>query len=627
MDHLNSQRPNLGSAHTDDFNLRYGNPKHVFLGEQTAIHEAMSRETPAGPVSVSSPASYSSHSGYHTLRSTASLSTLNSPTTPSTPTTEKPNTGQMFKSALQEARHFAGGLISHPYESTKHYSILRHSPGLIYYAGTSTNLVITIFADRDLPPGRTLWLQRKGFSGNTGLKIGGLFGARSTWVDVTPAVRAMPDQLDPNDERAWQRDMKKFLKKAPKELRSHLVRETNILRIPCEADDGYLRVVLCTAEGKKVLCGSPIFRLASSSTDGSSIRGASLMTVPLEVGIKIASVAASNTVAATISPIAQTAKNMVSAKVTRIYQPSGVVRSTVTTAYDSSGIQGRIDNANEQYDRTRRDQYFHQSVPNDVTFDALARPDLVGDESGPTSPFPVRFQGKAIPGSGATATASSSKARLNVPTANLSAVPEDILLRYHGIYFGWAAVHLPAKVAAEKQISSSDWHQAIIFISPDPNVKTRRVVQKNLVRVYLIHDFQSQAFFDAKLSVIIMGFLRHNHLEETSTPDEELDIDADDEGAQLFDFYKDMSVTTASLARANWKADVTLERLETAASSRSIRERYVDLRHDSQRQIDRVPVHLLGIRTESTGLKDRLIGNGGVWVPRQSLSLAHNFTV
>lgn len=631
MNHPASQRPKLGSAHTDDFNHRYGSPKYVLVEEQAAIHEAMSRETPAGPVSVQSPTSYSSHSGYQTLRSTASLSTLNSSISPTTPTTEKPNTGQMFQSALQEARHFAGGLISHPYESTKHYSILRHSPGLIYYTGTTTNLAITIFADRDLPPGRTLWLQRKGFSGNTGLKIGGLLGARSSWVDVTPAVRAMPDQLDPNDERAWQRDMKKFLKKAPKEIRSHLVRETDILRIPCEADDGYLRVVLCTAEGKKVLCGSPIFRLASSSTDGSSIRGASLMTVPLEVGIKIASVVANNTVAATISPVAQTAKNMVSTKVTRIYRPSAVVRSTVTTAYDSSGIQGHIDNANEQYNRTRRDQSFHQSAPNEATFDALARPDLVGDDSGATSSFPVRFQGKVIAGSGASATTGSNKTRLNVPTANLSAVAEDILLRYHGgIYFGWAAVHLPAKVPAEKQIPSSDWYQAIIFISPDPNAKTRTVVQKNLVRVYLIHDFRSQVFFDAKLCVLMMGFLRHDRDlegEEACSPNsEELDVDADGE-AQLFDFYKDIAITTASLSRANWKADVTLERLETAASNRSIRERYVDLRHDSQRQIDRVPVHLLGIRTEGAGLKDRLIGNGGVWVPRQSVALAHTYTV
>ncbi|KAK5059929.1 hypothetical protein LTR84_009812 [Exophiala bonariae] len=609
MDPARAQRPNLSYAQTDTLNHGYGRNEDVSLDEQAAVLQAMSLETPAEAGLTQSPTTYSSGSSYHTLRSTVSLSTLNSPTSPINPTNEKPKAGQIFKSALQDARHFAGGLISHPYESTKHYSILRHSHGLVYYTGTSTNLAITIFSDRDLPIDRTLWLQRKGFSGKTGLKIGGLLGARSTWVNVTPAVRATPAQLEPTDERAWQRDIKKFLKKAPKEIRSHLVRETDILRIPCEADDGYLRVVLCTADGKKVLCGSPIFRLASSSTDGSSIRGASLVTMPLEVGIKIASVVANNAVAATLSPAAETARTFVSTKVSQIYQPSAILQSTVTTAYDSSGMQGHIDRANEQYDR-KRDESFNAT--NTTAFDALARADIIGDESGPNSPFPVMFQGKVIPGSG------TSTVQWNMPTANLTAVSEDILLRHRGVYFGWAAIHLPTKVAVEKELSS-DWHQAIIFIAPDPTAR-RTVVHKNTARVYVIHDFQATLFFDAKLSVMMMGFLRHVHVDESA----ELGGRDPDRDAQLFDVYKDIAVATASLARPNWQADATLERVESAASARSFRDRYVDLRQSSQRHIDRVPVHMLGIRTEGAGLKDRLIGNGGVCVPRQGLT--HTFT-
>jgi len=517
----------------------------------------------------------------------------------------------MFKTAMQDVRHFAGGLISHPYESTKHYSILRHSHGLVYYKGSSTNLAITIFSDRELPPDRTLWLQRKGFSGKTGLKLGGLLGARSTWVDVTPAVKATPDQLNPTDERAWQRDINKFLKKAPKDIRSHRVRETDILRIPCEADDGYLRVVLCTAEGKKVLCGSPIFRLASSSTDVSSIRGASLMTMPLEVGIKIASVVANNTARATLSPVAQTAQTFVSNKVTQVYQPTAAVNLAMTAAYDSSGVQDRIANANEQYDKTRDTSF---DALQNTTYDALSRPDIIGDDSGPASPYPVRFRGKVVPGSG------TGKAQLNMPTANLSGVPEDILMRYNGVYFGWASVTLPSKQAAEKDIPSDEWHQALIFISPDP-IARRTALRKNTARVYLIHDFKAQTFLDAKLAVMMMGFLRL--VEEGDTAD--LD-------AQLFDFYKDIAVTSASLSRArpNWQADATLERVASAASARSLSDRYVDLRQSTQRQVDRVPVHLLGIRTDGAGLKDRLVGVGGVCVPRsggEAWGLAHAGTV
>lgn len=611
MDPNNGQRPLLKTAQTDNFDHRYGNTDDISMEEHTAILQAMSLETPAGAELVQSPISISSESGYQTSYLTASASSPSTPISPIGSTSGKPKAGQMFKTAMQDVRNFAGGLISHPYESTKHYSILRHSHGLVYYTGSSTNLAITIFSDRDLPPDRTLWLQRKGFSGKTGLKIGGLLGARSTWVDVTPAVKATPDRLNPTDERAWQRDIKKFLKKAPKDIRSHRVRETDILRIPCEADDGYLRVVLCTAEGKKVLCGSPIFRLASSSTDGSSIRGASLMTMPLEVGIKIASVVANNTVAATLSPVAETAKTFVSNKVTQVYQPSAVLQQAVTTAYDSSGIQDRIDNVNEQYDRTRDTSF--NSIQN-ATYDALSRPDIIGEESGPAPPFPVRFRGKVVPGSG------TSKAQLNMPTANLSGVAEDILLRHHGIYFGWAAVNLPSKQAAEKEISNDEWHQAIISISPDPKAR-RTVVRKNTVRVYLIHDFKAQMFFDAKLSVMMMGFLRQ------ADEDENGDLDV-----QLFDFYKDIAVTSASLSRSrsNWQADATLERVASAASARSMSDRYVDFRQNTQRRVDRVPVHLLGIRTDGAGLKDRLVGNGGIWVPRsgqEGLGLVHAGTV
>lgn len=56
--------------------------------------------------------------------------------------------GKVMSSAYGEVRHFAGGLISHPAESTKHLSILRHAIGIMYYTGLYTNLATTGFADR-----------------------------------------------------------------------------------------------------------------------------------------------------------------------------------------------------------------------------------------------------------------------------------------------------------------------------------------------------------------------------------------------------------------------------------------------------------------------------------------------
>ncbi|KIV87192.1 hypothetical protein PV11_02754 [Exophiala sideris] len=590
-------RPSLRSVQTEGFNHASTPSDVLSVDEQAAVLEAMSLESPPGL--VQSPGSYTDEF------SPTSAGTYSGGITPITPTTPISPTPSKFVTALQDVRHFAGGLIAHPYESTKHYSILRHSSGLVYYSGPTTNLAITIFSDRELPPDRTLWLQRKGFSGKTGLKIGGLLGARSTWINVTPTVKANPDQLDPNNERAWQRDINKFLKKAPKEIRSHRVRETDILRIPCDADDGYLRVVLCTAEGKNVLCGSPIFRLASSTTSFSSMRGASLSTMPLEVGVKIGQIVARNAVSATLTPLASNARSAVTGQLTQIYKPSFAVQEAANYAYisEASRVQGRLENLNQQYDQARDASL---DPVQQHAYDALARPDIVGPEAGPVQPFPVRFQGKVVPGTG------QSKATLNIPTANLTGVPEQILWRYKDVFFGWAAISWPKKVESEKD-GSGQWHKAIIFMSPDPDRK-RTVVHSNTARVYLLHDFQGSQLIDAKLSVMMMGYLRG--MDEPG-PDQQVDIDA-----QIFDIYKDIAVTTASLSRPAWTAEATLERIRSAASSRSMTERYVDLRQNTQRQIDRVPVNRLGIRTASAVFQDKLIGAGGVWVPRQSLGYA-----
>ncbi|ETI21015.1 hypothetical protein G647_07358 [Cladophialophora carrionii CBS 160.54] len=606
--------PPLRTAQTDDLNhfTHTQAGEDLSLEEQTAVLQAMTLESPPGvqsppvvsqpsPSIVQSPASISTEFSYH---STAPTSTPATPMTPLSPTISNPSPSQSkFVSALQDVRHFAGGLIGHPYESTKHYSILRHSFGIVYYSGPSTNLAITIFSDRELPPDRTLWLQRRGFSGKTGLKLGGLLGARSTWIDVTPSVKAAAEQVNSNDERAWQRDIKKFLKKAPKELRSHRPRETDILRIPCDAEDGYLRVVLCTEGGKRTLCGSPIFRLASSSTDSSVVRGSSLKTMPLEAGIKLAATVGRQFVTATTGPYVNTAREAVTNQITSVYQPSAVAQQAMTTAYDQSGVQDRLDNMNEEYDIARDGSYNRFEMEE---YDALARPAVIGPASGPVTPFPVRFHGKVVAGTG------RSRALLNLPTANLTGVPEEVLMRYKGVYFGWAAVSLPKKLALEKSITD-EWRQAIITIAPDPD-RRRTVIHKNNARVYLIHEFGSVDFVDAKLSVMMMGYLR-------AIQEPQLDEEPDKE-AELFDFYKDISITNATLARTAWSVAETLEREKSKASSRSVSERYVDFRQNTQRQIDRVPVHLLGVRTEGAALKDRLIGQGGVWIPRSAITHA-----
>ncbi|KAK3898966.1 hypothetical protein C8A05DRAFT_18526, partial [Staphylotrichum tortipilum] len=194
-----------------------------------------------------------------------------------------PDKKNFVQSALSDARHFAGGLVPHPTESTKHYTILRHSPPLIFYRGPATSVSVTIFSapNHPLPADRTLWLQQRGFSGDSGMKIKALFNATDSWLHVTPATQVLAHQLEPGTERAWKRDIDKaakrlFKEKGPK--KAHVPRETHVVRIPEALEDGYFRLILCTGKGTpysttestskcKTLCTSPIFRVASASTD------------------------------------------------------------------------------------------------------------------------------------------------------------------------------------------------------------------------------------------------------------------------------------------------------------------------------------------------------------------------
>ncbi|RMZ85653.1 hypothetical protein DV737_g631, partial [Chaetothyriales sp. CBS 132003] len=432
--------------------------------------------------------------------------------------------GSAFKHAFGEARYFAGGLITHAHESSKHYSIQRHSHSFVYYAGHYTSIALTVFADRPLPADRSYWLQRKGFSGHSGLAIGTLMGAHGSWVNVTPTVHATVNQIKPADERAYQRDIDRFLRCATKKSRNHVPQETCVLRIPCDTHDGYLRVVLCAGEGgKKTLCPSPVFRLFSTSTDSSAIRGASLKTLPLEMGIKvgsmIANTAARSAVTATAGPLVSSAKQYVGGQITGVLQPTALEQRAATLLYDqaASSVTGKVDALDAEAEAAR-----------DSKVD-----DVIDDE----------------------------------------------------------------------------WHEAIIYIGLrhiDDDSKAWDIVQKKAVQVHILQDFEGATFFDARVSLIMMAFLRpvsHQH---------------EKQGLQMrrAALVQDAACAMASLARPEWTADAALSRMKEEKASRSISQRYVDLRQGAQKSIDKVPLHRLGVRTEGHEMSDRLIGNGGVWIKR-----------
>ncbi|KAI1454014.1 hypothetical protein F4805DRAFT_469673 [Annulohypoxylon moriforme] len=492
-----------------------------------------------------------------------------------------PNPSQSkWKTALDETIYFAGGLISHPFESTKHYSILRHSAGVVLYRGPSTSIAISVFSDEPLPADRSFWLQRKGFSGNMGMAASALLRTQWNWIDVTPSFEAKASDVLPSDERAWQRDIKKFLKKASshKNLSRHIARETCVVRIPASAEDGYLRIVMCSGEGsKKTLCPSPIFRVASTSSDVSVLRGASLTTIPLEIGLKVASVVGTSTVDRFVSP----ARDVIQSRLQQ-YAPGFVAQEAGTIAYET---------LEEKYDE--RNQATYESVQTEGVMEAP--PQIVGADSGPEKPYPIRFTGRVVEG------AHRSRTETGIPTANLSGVPNDLLLRLNGVYIGWAQIQPTKGIEGV----SYNWHEAIITIGPSPYAPPR-VVAKNMASVHIIHDFGDATFFNTELKVVIMAYLRpvlkHG---STQAP-----------AATTAAIARDINTTIASLARENWQCEMTLRRVKTEQSTRSVGERYVDVRSQVQRRVDSVPLHLAGVRTTSAEVKDQAYGRGGLYIRR-----------
>lgn len=552
-----------------------------------------------------------------------------------------------MQTALSEARHFAGGLIPHPTESTKHYTILRHSPPLIFYRGPTTSVAITIFSslDHPLPPDRTLWLQQRGFSGDSGMKIKAFFNATDSWLHVTPATQVQAQQLSPDDDRAWQRDIEKAARRLLKEKgpkKAHIPRETHVIRIPEASEDGYFRLILCTGKGTpfgpsetsskcKTLCSSPIFRVASTSTDSSVFRGASLSTIPLEMGVFVASMVATTTVDRYVAPVRD---------------PIEAVVDKVRPGFVAETVGGLV--RDELSDRSaergaERDQAFYAAHQAHVARSLEADPNTIypiGPDSGPEPPFPIQFQGKVVPGTG------RSQAELGIPTANLANVPDEVQYRLNGIYFGWACI-LPPK---QKKTSTAtaqpnphpppftsdanatpysppastllpdadptpEWHEAIITIAPCP-LSPASVSPKPRTTVHLLNlPASTPPFHGATLKTLVMGLLR-----PAPTPlcpvlplNEQLDA-----------VSRDVCLALVSLGgRANWAPDAgaVARGVERQRSGRGVMERVGEVGGGLVERalpggLPSVPVHWVGVRMGEGGERDRVRGVGGFWVAR-----------
>lgn len=490
-------------------------------------------------------------------------------------------TESSWKKALDEAQYIASGLISSPVESTRHYSIIRHSSALVWYRGPGTTVTITVLSDEPLPETRTLWLQQKGYSGNMGMSLKAMVGTTNSWLDVTPVTRAEVAHIPINEERGIQRDMTRFLKKATGRIKSHLARETYIVRIPAAAQDGYFRIVLCPMrDPKKVLGGSPVFRLASTSADVSVLRGAGVRSMPLEVGAKMASAvgsamlttyagAATGAAKAGVGKVTSVAAKKVGAQAYRSYQTTGM----------GDAVKGSWENSMmARYERAVSSAMMEPTVG------------IVGREEGPEMPFPIKFTGRVVKGTGYTL------ARYGFPTANLLDVPEELTIRMTGSFAAWVQIkgHDECNLA---------WYEAVVSIAPAENASPS-IVSKNIVAVHILHEFDDVALHGASLQIVLMGFLR---------PLTRVVADVD---VSLQRHADDLLTTLATLARPRWQPQPTLDGLRARKSERSWGQRLDGMTGIVVAGLDRVPMHRAGIRSQAGVLRDARHGNGGLWIKR-----------
>lgn len=597
---------------------------------------------------------------FNLVQSPTSISTSSSTLSPDS---EK----SKWKAVWEESRHFMGGLIRHPYESTKHYTILRHSNGLVYYKGATTSIAITIFADRLLLPGRRLWLQNKGWSGNRGMRVKAALRVNNSWIDVTPAMQVEASALLETNERAWQRDIGHFLKKASssKSLQEHKIRETDVVRIPHEAQDGYFRIALTGPDDQKVLCASPIFRVASTSMSASSIRGASLSTLPIELSIKAGSMIAKSMGSNAISPVTDSLQGQV-----QQYVPS-YAQTVSTTAYDISGVSDKVESLNEQYDQTR-EKFADPTRTIKTTDDEESRePHPIGDPSDPQLPFPIKVRSKVVSGTG------RGYSELDFPTANLKTPPHELPVRLRGTYFGWASTTNAANntTAAtndddnndgndndndndEKKSITKTWNPALITVGVCPYAKPS-VAPREVIKVHFITNSGDGGRPSSPSSSPSVQEHRPGDFPSLPTPllnvppSSALTLTVTALILSPLPFPSSSScpspfpTTPASLApaiqtarlslspsdRPGWSAATVLQTLSERKKARSFNERYVDVRAKGNKWMERVPVQRMGVRTNSAGGRERLVvigdgvggevgkkaqkGGGGLWVKRE----------
>ncbi|QSZ36122.1 hypothetical protein DSL72_007247 [Monilinia vaccinii-corymbosi] len=173
------------------------------------------------------------------------------------------------------------------------------------------------------------------------------------------------------------------------------------------------------------------------------------------------------------------------------------------------------------------------------------RPQIVGADSGPEPPYPLRMQGEVVSGFG------RGSKELGIPTANIPVTNVPWIDSVaSGVYFGYAALDLPATHPALQEATPAPARPSPP--ASNPNTRVYPMVMsigynpfyRNTVRsaeVHILATFASD-FYGAQMRVKILGYIRP-------------ELDYVDKESLVRDIETDIEVARRSLERENWKSD------------------------------------------------------------------------
>ncbi|KFH46378.1 Riboflavin kinase-like protein [Hapsidospora chrysogenum ATCC 11550] len=181
---------------------------------------------------------------------------------------------------------------------------------------------------------------------------------------------------------------------------------------------------------------------------------------------------------------------------------------------------------------------------------SAGRPSIVGDDAGPSPPYPLKMEGKVISGFGRGSKEASHPIPdahgLGIPTANLP-VDESttpwIADAKSGVYFGYASLSHPPTPTTTSPSPDSSSHPPTASFRIFPMVMSigYNPFYKNTIRsaeVHILHRFDAD-FYGSHMRLLILGYVR-----------EELDYTTLE--ALVADINFDCEVARKSLARKGW---------------------------------------------------------------------------